>query len=424
MICDRFPERFPIPVVPVAWDEQTEARELAAGQIGVSWLPDDLWSRGKCGLKVLQYQAAGLPVVANPVGSHREMIRDGETGFLATTPDEWVDAVRRLAGDARLRQKMGLAGPPAGRGGLLGLGLGRDLRHVDDRDIAGHRSALPGKSIGPPPSRRRLRVSNPRRQGPKPIPNSQPDRRSMSLCTPHERSTVRGRSHDVDACEKSGPRSGIRADVQASGLGVVAVRGRRLVVPGWLGRTCCWVPDGLRLDEWRDEGRLTTIKSGPHRIVYRVDLPQGTIYIKHFLVPDWRAMLRQWVRRGKGRNEGKRSQHLATIGVPTITPIALGEQRKRKFLFENYLVTLEISAATPLDEFVERQLPEWPEPIRSQIRQKLAEAMAVMTARLHNAGLLHQDFHPGNILVRFAAEPARARAGHDRSGCPAEEPAA
>ncbi len=68
VICDRFPEAFPIPVIPVSWNEQTEAREIAAGHIGVSWLPDDLWSRGKCGLKVLQYQAAGLPVVANPVG--------------------------------------------------------------------------------------------------------------------------------------------------------------------------------------------------------------------------------------------------------------------------------------------------------------------------------------------------------------------
>ncbi len=108
VICDRFPESFPLPVIPVAWKENTEARELATGDIGVSWLPDDLWSRGKCGLKVLQYHAAGLPVVANPVGSHREMVRDGETGMLATTPDEWVLAIARLAGDARLRQRIGL----------------------------------------------------------------------------------------------------------------------------------------------------------------------------------------------------------------------------------------------------------------------------------------------------------------------------
>jgi glycosyltransferase involved in cell wall biosynthesis len=108
VICDRFPQDFPLPVIPVDWNHQTEARAIAAGHIGVSWLPDDLWSRGKCGLKVLQYHAAGLPVVANPVGAHREMIKVGKTGILATKPDEWVAAVSLLAGDARLRQRMGL----------------------------------------------------------------------------------------------------------------------------------------------------------------------------------------------------------------------------------------------------------------------------------------------------------------------------
>jgi glycosyltransferase involved in cell wall biosynthesis len=107
IICDRIPESFPLPVVPIPWSEATEACELAAGHIGVSWLPDDLWSRGKCGLKVLQYQAAGLPVVANPVGAHCEMVHAGETGMLATTPGDWVDAMGTLVADARLRQEMG-----------------------------------------------------------------------------------------------------------------------------------------------------------------------------------------------------------------------------------------------------------------------------------------------------------------------------
>jgi serine/threonine protein kinase len=159
--------------------------------------------------------------------------------------------------------------------------------------------------------------------------------------------------------------------------------------------------DGLRLDDWRAAGRLTVVKSGPHRIVYRVELPEGAIYIKHYLVPNRRAILRQWFRRGKGRNEAKRSQHLAEIGVPTIWPVALGEQRKRRFLFENYLITPAITDTTPLDEFLTRHLPTWPEPRRSRVRQRIATALAVMTARLHNAGFIHIDFHPGNILVRF-----------------------
>ena len=144
-----FPSRFRFRSFPSPGTKQTEASEIAAGQIGVSWLPDDLWSRGKCGLKVLQYQAAGLPVVANPVGSHCEMIRTGETGILATTPDEWVAAVTQPGRRRAAAAEDGLTGPPAGRGELLGLGLGRDLRDVDDRACPEPLSALPGRSIGP-----------------------------------------------------------------------------------------------------------------------------------------------------------------------------------------------------------------------------------------------------------------------------------
>ena len=185
--------------------------------------------------------------------------------------------------------------------------------------------------------------------------------------------------------------------------------------PGWAwasaGEVGWWVrpdwrepligPDGLRLEEWARQGRLTTIKTGPLRTVYRADLPEGSVYIKHFRVPGLRAKIRQWVRRGKGRNEGRRAARVAELGVPTITPIALGEQRRHRFLLENYLVTRAIPDMIPLDEFVERRVPAWPEPRQSRARRYLAEALAVLTARLHEAGFVHGDFHPGNILVRM-----------------------
>jgi glycosyltransferase involved in cell wall biosynthesis len=109
MICDRFLEFSSLPVVPVEWRESTEAEELRRGDVGISWVPDDRWSRGKCGLKVLQFQAAGLPVVANPVGVHTRMIEPGTSGFLAETADDWVAALRALAADPSLRSEMGRA---------------------------------------------------------------------------------------------------------------------------------------------------------------------------------------------------------------------------------------------------------------------------------------------------------------------------
>jgi glycosyltransferase involved in cell wall biosynthesis len=110
LLCDRFLTLHHLPVLPVPWTETNEAAEIARADIGISWLPDDAWSRGKCGLKVLQYMAAGLPVVANPVGVQSEMVRHGETGFLARTPAQWIEAVRRLAEDGELRRRLGDAG--------------------------------------------------------------------------------------------------------------------------------------------------------------------------------------------------------------------------------------------------------------------------------------------------------------------------
>jgi glycosyltransferase involved in cell wall biosynthesis len=110
IVCDQFLQFQHLPVVTCRWSAASEAAEIAAADIGISWVPDDLWSRGKCGLKVLQYMAAGLPVVANPVGVQAEMVRHGENGYLAVTPEQWLEAIGRLARDPVLRRRMGQAG--------------------------------------------------------------------------------------------------------------------------------------------------------------------------------------------------------------------------------------------------------------------------------------------------------------------------
>jgi len=110
LVSDRFAEFPGLPVEQCTWSEATEAEEIAAADVGIGWVPDDPWSRGKCGLKVLQYQASGLPVIANPVGVQADFVRNGVTGFLATTTTEWVNAVRTLAANAALRQRLGAAG--------------------------------------------------------------------------------------------------------------------------------------------------------------------------------------------------------------------------------------------------------------------------------------------------------------------------
>src|SRR5579863_8085841 len=80
--------------------------------------------------------------------------------------------------------------------------------------------------------------------------------------------------------------------------------------------------NGLRLHEWLASGQARIVKHGPHRIVYRVELPGLCFYIKHNLVHDQRTWLRHLVRPSKARVEFDRVTAAANRGVPTISPLA------------------------------------------------------------------------------------------------------
>lgn len=92
------------------WAEAREIADVQAMDIGIMPLVDDAWARGKCGYKLIQYMACGLPVVASPVGVNRDIVTEGETGYLASTSSEWVAALERLLADRASGRAMGAAG--------------------------------------------------------------------------------------------------------------------------------------------------------------------------------------------------------------------------------------------------------------------------------------------------------------------------
>ena len=103
--------RFPgVENVSKPWSANTEAADLASCHIGVMPLPDSPWERGKCGYKLIQYMACGLPVVASPVGANCEIVQPGLNGLLAVDSGQWLSALERLVTDAALRQRLGQAG--------------------------------------------------------------------------------------------------------------------------------------------------------------------------------------------------------------------------------------------------------------------------------------------------------------------------
>jgi len=104
------PARLGFPVGFRLWRLETEINELSQIGIGIAPLRDTPWERGKCGVKLLQYMACGLPVVASPVGVNAQIVIHGVSGFLVREIAEWEEALARLIADSKLRREMGAAG--------------------------------------------------------------------------------------------------------------------------------------------------------------------------------------------------------------------------------------------------------------------------------------------------------------------------
>lgn len=110
LISDRIVHYPELDLTTTPWSKEDEIEQLAELNIGIMPLPDDKWSRGKCGFKGLQYMALSIATVMSPVGVNKDIIQDGINGFLAANEEEWFAKLSLLIEDALLRQRLGEAG--------------------------------------------------------------------------------------------------------------------------------------------------------------------------------------------------------------------------------------------------------------------------------------------------------------------------
>lgn len=92
------------------WSGEREMEQLLNFDIGLMPLREDPWTKGKCGFKIIQYMAAGIPVVCSPVGVNTQIVKDGVNGFLASTVAEWEDRIKRLINDTDLYRRTAASG--------------------------------------------------------------------------------------------------------------------------------------------------------------------------------------------------------------------------------------------------------------------------------------------------------------------------
>jgi glycosyltransferase involved in cell wall biosynthesis len=110
IVADDFFDLEKLAVIKKNWNHNEEIADLHSFDIGIMPLENDPWTMGKCGLKLLQYMAVGVPVVCSPVGVNRDIVTHNVEGFWAETEQEWIDRMGQLIRDKELRWQMGFRG--------------------------------------------------------------------------------------------------------------------------------------------------------------------------------------------------------------------------------------------------------------------------------------------------------------------------
>jgi tRNA A-37 threonylcarbamoyl transferase component Bud32 len=159
--------------------------------------------------------------------------------------------------------------------------------------------------------------------------------------------------------------------------------------------------NNFRLDEWKQSNSLEIIKTGPHRTVYRVQLENEGVYLKHYKTPDWKSKVQNFVRPSKAMLEWNIEKRMTSYGLPTIETVAIGQKIKYGQVSENYLISREIKLTETLQDFVKRLLEGDSQQISLMHRRFLASKLGHLIGKMHSGFFDHQDLHSGNVLVRI-----------------------
>lgn len=92
------------------WTEESEIDGLLDCDIGIMPLFNTRWEQGKCGYKLIQYMACGLPVIASNLGANREIVSNNVNGYLASDDESWTVNLIALLDDFKLRERLGTRG--------------------------------------------------------------------------------------------------------------------------------------------------------------------------------------------------------------------------------------------------------------------------------------------------------------------------
>jgi serine/threonine protein kinase len=153
-------------------------------------------------------------------------------------------------------------------------------------------------------------------------------------------------------------------------------------------------------------GEIATIKTGPHRTVYRLRTTRGEFFVKHFHPVGGWNWLKHFVRPTRAEHERDLAHWLTARGLPTITPLAVGLRRHLGSPCESLLVMPAIPGE-PLDDHCRQQGRALAGPQRAVWRQTLARSLGRFLGHLHREGGDHRDLHAGNVLVETTATGPR-----------------